>query len=124
MGREAEKRLTVGKKRSARELEECGVPHTEKAQKHRNVAVIGSGTHVRIDCMCSSEEIGHDVIGIVNGERQQADRRTHRIAASDPVPEAEDIGGIDAEGRDSLDVRRHGAHVVRDDVFWRGLSTT
>ncbi len=34
--------------------------------------------------------------------RRQADRRIHRVAAADPVPEAEHVGGVDAELRHLL----------------------
>ena len=43
---------------------------------------------------------------------RQPDRRVHRVAAADPVPEAEHVVGVDAEVVDQLLVRRH-----RDEVL-------
>ena len=43
---------------------------------------------------------------------RQADRRVHRVAAADPVPEPEHVVGVDAEVVDQLLVRRH-----RDEVL-------
>ncbi len=37
---------------------------------------------------------------------RQPDRRVHRVASADPVPEPEHVGGVDAELRDPLGVRR------------------
>ena len=45
---------------------------------------------------------------------RQADRRPQRVAAADPVPEAEHVGGVDAERGDRLGVGREG-----DEVAWR-----
>ena len=42
---------------------------------------------------------------------READRRIHRVAAADPVPEAEHVGGVDAELRHALGVGRHGDEV-------------
>ena len=48
----------------------------------------------------------------------QADRRPERVAAADPVPEAEHVGGVDAEGGDRLGVGRD-----RDEVLGHRLRT-
>ena len=45
---------------------------------------------------------------------RQADRRVHRVAAADPVPEAEHVVGVDAEVVDQLLVRRHRDEVLGD----------
>ena len=44
--------------------------------------------------------------------RRQPDRRIHRVTPADPVPEGEHVGGIDAELRDALAVRRHSNEVL------------
>ena len=44
--------------------------------------------------------------------RGQADRRVHRVAPADPVPEPEHVGRVDPELCDTLGVRGH-----RDEVF-------
>jgi hypothetical protein len=61
-------------------------------------------------------ESGKHVAKIVRANgyyRGQADRAVHRIAAADPVPEAEHIRGIDAELADRVLVRRNGDEMAR-----------
>jgi hypothetical protein len=48
---------------------------------------------------------------------RQADRRPERIAAADPVPEAEDAVFGDAEGRHLVERRRNGSEVRADGVL-------
>ena len=48
--------------------------------------------------------------------RRQPDRGAHRVATTDPVPEAERVGRIDAEGGDLLQVRGDGHEMPRDGV--------
>ena len=57
----------------------------------------------------SPERVGAD-----RDHRREADRRVHRVAAADPVPEAEHVRGVDAERGHLLGVRRDGDEVPRD----------
>ena len=59
-------------------------------------------------------EHGAEVLGADREHRREADRRVHRVAAADPVPEPEHVGGVDAELRDLGGVGRHGDEVLRD----------
>ena len=52
-----------------------------------------------------------------DGDHQrQADRRVDGVAPADPLPEAEHVGGVDAEGGDLLGVRADGDEVPGDGV--------
>ncbi len=51
----------------------------------------------------------------------QADRRPHRIAPSDPVPETEDAIRADAEGGDPFEIGRDRREMVGDGRFAQGL---
>ena len=51
------------------------------------------------------QEVG-EPLAADDGHHRQADRRVHRIASADPVPEAEHVVGVDAEVVDQLLVRR------------------
>src|SRR5208282_1807751 len=46
--------------------------------------------------------------------RREADRRIHRIATANPVPETEHVRGIDAELRDLRSVGRYGYKMLGD----------
>ena len=50
---------------------------------------------------------------IDDGERQ-ADARPDRVAAADPVPEAEHAVGLDAEGGDLVELGRHRGEMIGD----------
>ena len=54
-----------------------------------------------------------EALGADREHRREADRRVHRVAAADPVPEAECVLGVDAEARDLLEIRRDGHEVLR-----------
>ena len=57
-----------------------------------------------------------------DGDHQrQPDRRVDRVAAADPLPEAEHVGGVDAERRHLLGVRADGDEVAGDGVLAEGV---
>ena len=51
---------------------------------------------------------GAEIIRADGQHRRQADRRIHRVATADPIPEAEHVGGIDPELRDLRGIGRDG----------------
>ena len=55
-----------------------------------------------------------EALGPDREHRRQADRRVHRVAAADPVPEAEHVVGVDPELRDLLGVGRDRDEVLGD----------
>ena len=56
------------------------------------------GAEVLVHRVEAGEQLG-EVVGTDRDHRRQADRRVHRVAAADPVPEAEHVRGVDAERR-------------------------
>ena len=59
-------------------------------------------------------EHGAEVVRADGEHGREADGRIHRIAAADPVPEAEHVGGVDAELRDFLGVGGDGDEMLGD----------
>ena len=57
---------------------------------------------------------GAELLGADGDHRRQPDRRVHRVAAADPVPEPEHVLGVDAEGRHLVRVGGHGHEVPAD----------
>ena len=56
--------------------------------------------------------------GVADRDRQrQADGRVDRVAPADPVPEADHVGGVDAEAGDRLGVGGDGDEVLRHRVL-------
>ncbi len=62
---------------------------------------------------------GAEVVRADGQHGRKADRRVHRVAAADPIPEAEHVGGIDAELRNLGCIGRN-----RDKVFGDGFLVT
>ena len=126
VGGEAEQRLRVGQQGATgvagdqspppRSLQEAGVPHTDEAQHHRDVLLHGRGARVHVDVVRAGEELLHHLVTVVERQRQETHRRADAVAAAHPVPEAEDVLLVDAEGGGGGDVAGDGAHVVRDDL--------
>ena len=59
---------------------------------------------------------------LLRADRQhgrEADRRIHRVAAADPVPELEHVGCIDAELGDLPGIGRNGDEVLGDRALHR-----
>ena len=61
----------------------------------------------------AGEEL-REPLGPDREHRGEPDRRAHRVAATDPVPEPEGVRRIDPEVGDCLEVRRDGDEVARD----------
>ena len=59
-------------------------------------------------------EHGAEMLGADGDHRRQSDRRVHRVAAADPVPEPEHVGGVDAELGHFLGVGRDGHKMPGD----------
>ena len=67
--------------------------------------------------LVEAAEHGAEVIRADRQHRREADGRVHGVAAADPVPELEHVGGVDAECRHCGGVGRDCHEVLRD----RGL---
>ena len=120
VGREAGQLLAVGEHGVGLGVPEVRVPDAEEAQQHRGVGLDRGGAEVLVDEVEAGEEVGEGV-GADAEHEGQADGGVDRVAATDPVPEAEDVVGVDAEGRDLVEVGRQGDEVVLDRVLAEGV---
>ena len=101
VGREALQVLVVGHHADRLRAEEVRVPHGQQPHEHRQVLGQRGGPEVLVHGV----EAGQHLVELLRPDRhhrRQADGRVHRVAAADPVPEAEHVGGVDAELRHPL----------------------
>ena len=94
-------------------LEEVRVPDREQAQDDRQVPLERRRSEVLVDRVEAGEHPA-EVFRADGDHRREADRRVHRVAAADPIPELEHVRRVDAELRHFLGVRRDGHEVLRD----------
>jgi hypothetical protein len=62
-------------------------------------------------------EHGPEVVGADGDHGAKADGGVHGVASADPVPEAEHVGGVDAELGDEFGVGGEGGEVLGDCRF-------
>ena len=105
--------LLVGQHRHGLRIEEVVVPDDQQAHQHGQITFEGRGPEVLIHRVEASEHLA-ELLRTYRDHRGKADRRIHRIAPADPVPEAKHIGAVDAElldlravGGDCDEVPRH-----------------
>ena len=100
VGGKARQGLRIRQQSSRRVAEESGVPHTQQAQDHGQVLHswrarcqwccmhLSQGlTHLRkrrgeevvVHRSCTSQELGHDVVSVLQRQRHHADRRAHTV---------------------------------------------
>ena len=115
IGREALQILIVGQHRDGLRAEKVVVPDAEKAHEHRQVALERRGAEVLVDRV---EALQHraEMIRADGQHGRKPDRRIHRVAAADPVPELEHVGGVDAELRDFFGVGRNRDEMLGDSL--------
>src|SRR5665811_2189945 len=109
---EAVQVLRVRQDRVALGPQEVAVPDVEQAHQRRYVAEQRRLREVQVDLVEAVEE-SCEVLGADRDGDSRADRRVDRVAAADPVPEAERVGGVDAEGGDLVESGGHGDEVLR-----------
>lgn len=88
--------LIVGNDAMAAETEKVVVPNAEQCQNDRNIPVKRRMTEMQIHRVGAVEHFLKVFHPYGKGNRQ-ADRRPHRIAATDEIPEFEHVVGVDAE---------------------------
>ena len=102
---------TAARRRSARRRNRCT---TCRASPSARAGSARTGA-VR---KCSSiswkpAEHGAEIVRADRDHGREPDRRIHRIAAADPVPEPEHVGGVDAEFGNLLGIGRHRDEMLR-----------
>ena len=108
--------LLVGQHGDGLGAEEIVVPDREQTHQHRQVALERRGAEMLVHLVKAAEH-GAEIVRADGHHGREADRRIHRIASADPIPEAEHVGGIDAELRHLLGVRRDGHKMLGDGAF-------
>ncbi|ENN83966.1 hypothetical protein RHSP_70222 [Rhizobium freirei PRF 81] len=81
------------------------------AEQHRQVFLERRLAEMGVHRMRAVKELA-EVFRADRDHQRQADGRPDRVAAADPVPEAEDALAVDAEGGDLVERRRNGGEVV------------
>ena len=105
IGRQIAQRLIIGQHGMRARPGEVGIPDADQAQQRRHVLAQIRRAEMLVHGVRALQKLGETVEA--DGERdRQPDRRPQRIASADPVPEAEHIGRVDAEGRDLLGIGR------------------
>src|SRR6516165_504876 len=105
--------LLVGEYADGLGAKEVGVPNRQQAHQHRKMALEGCGTKVLIDLVKTTEHRA-EVFRTDSDHRRETDRRIHRVATDDPIPEREHVGGVDAERRHLGRIRRGGDKMSGD----------
>ena len=104
IGREAFQVLLVGQHSDGLGAEEVGVPDAQETHEHGQVLLEGGGAEVLVH-LVEAVEHGAEMLRPDREHGGQADRRIHGVAAADPIPELEHVGGVDSELRHFRGVR-------------------
>ena len=105
--------LFVGQYSDRLGAEEIIVPDADETHQHRQIAREWRGAKMLVHLMEAAEHCPK-IVRADGQHGRQADRRIHGIAAADPVPEAEHVGGVDAEFRNLRCVGRDGDEMLGD----------
>ncbi len=122
VGREAVEVLRVGKNGVALRAKEVGVPDVEQTHQRGNVLLEGGSAHVLVDGVEAGEELA-PVVRADGNDNRGADGGVDRVAATHPVPEAEGVLGVDAEGGDLVERGGDGDEVLGDGILLGGIAT-
>ncbi len=119
IGRETGEALVVGNDGLGGETPDIAVPNPDQGHQDRDIVRHRRVAEMLVHIMPAAQEI-LELVGPDRDRQTQADRRPHRIAPADPVPEAEDAIRADAEGGDPLKMGGHGGEMVRDGGLAQG----
>ncbi len=105
--------VAVGKHREGLGAEEVVVPDPDHTEEHGEIALERRGAEVLVD---DAEALEHldEVVGSDREHQREPDGGVVAVATADPVPEAEHVVGVDAEGGDRIGIGRHGDEVLGD----------
>ena len=116
IGRESLQVLLVRQDRDGLGAEEVVVPDSQQTHEHRQVALERRGAEVLVHLVKAIEH-GAEILRPDGEHGRKADRRVHRVAPADPVPEPEHVGGVDAEFRHFRRIGRDGDKMLGDRLF-------
>mmetsp|Transcript_55967 Transcript_55967/g.141721 ORF Transcript_55967/g.141721 Transcript_55967/m.141721 type:complete len:370 (+) Transcript_55967:1351-2460(+) len=112
---EAHERLAVRQDRVALVAQASRIPHREQRHERGQILRRRGGLEVSVHGCCTIEELPHGVEPVLQRQRQHPHRAAHGEAAPHPIPEAEDVGVVDAK---SLRLGQRGR--ASDDVLGDG----
>ena len=115
VGRETVQVLAVRQHGVALGTEEVDVPDVEQAHQRDGVILERGIAEVLVDGVEALEEL-LEALGAEHDDQRQAHGGIDGIAAANPVPETEGVGGVDAEGLNLLESGGNG-----DEVLGHGL---
>ena len=110
--REAFQVLVVGQHRDRPRFEEVHVPDSEQAEQGGQILLERSGAVVLVHRVEPGEHVV-EAVGPDGEHGREADGGVHRVTAAHPIPEAEHVGGIDAERGHGLGIGAHRDEVLR-----------
>ncbi len=116
IGGEAPEPLVIGDHPVRRVTENIAVPDAEQPHQDRDVPFDRRLAEMLVDLIAAAKKFVEAVGSDCDRERQP-DARPDRIAAADPIPEAEYPRRLDAELRDLVELRRDGGEMVADGGF-------
>ena len=116
VGGEAFQVLVVGQDGDGLRAVEVVIPQGQEAVEDGDVLLEGRGAEVLVHRMESGEHFA-EVVRTEGDHVGEADGGIHRIAAPYPIPEAEHVGGVDAELGDFLGICGNGDEVLGDGGF-------
>ena len=116
VGGEALKVLLVGQHGHCLGVEEIIVPDREQPHQHRQVFLERRCAEMFIHLVEAVEELA-EVLRADGEHGGKTDGGIHRVAAADPIPEAEHVGGVDAEGGDFFGVGGDGDEMLGHGFF-------
>ena len=117
---EAMQVLRVGQDSVRVGTQEVRVPHVEQAHEQGHV-LLGLGLdEMAVHRVKAGEEIS-EALGANRDGQGGADGRIHGVAPANPTPEAEGVGGVNAELGNLVQGGGHGDEVLGDRFLLRGL---
>ncbi len=111
--RQSPQALVVGNHRMGIGAQEIAVPHAQQRQRDRHVALEIGFPKMTIHGVPSVEQRLECVHADCQCHRQPHGR-PQRVAPANPIPELEDVSGIDAELSSAIGLARHGDEVAGD----------
>ncbi len=116
IGGEAPEPLVVGDHAMRGVAEDVAVPDAEQPHEDRDVFLDRRCAEMLVDLVAAAEKFV-EAVGPDRDRERQPDARPDRIAAADPIPEAEHARRLDAELRHLVELGRDGGEMVPDRRF-------
>src|SRR5262245_25101774 len=116
VSRKALEVLLIGQHRHGLCAEEVVIPDGQEAHEHRQIPLKWRGAEMLIHLVKAVQHRA-EIIRADRNHRRKADRRVHRIAPADPVPEPEHVGCINAELRHFRRICGYRNKVLSDRLF-------